>query len=85
MSNEDQYLEILRRLDPELYILRESLLQTGVDPMILPRIVRQIKNLEGGTGYGKIQIFMQNKVVTQIKAEESDEINRLAVIAETNR
>ena len=33
-----------------------------------------------GTGYGKVQIFMQKTTITQVKGEESDEVNEVAII-----
>lgn len=81
-ANLDQFWDVIRRLDPELYLIKISLRETGVNPMIIPKIVRQIGNLSFGTGYGKVQVFMQNKRVTQVKGEESDEINLEATIEE---
>ena len=73
--NITNYLEVVRKLDPELYLIKIALHESGLDPMIMPAIIRSIGNLALGTGYGKIQIFMQSKIVTQIKGEESVEIN----------
>ena len=78
--NQLNYLEVIRRLDPELYLIKIALDETNVNPMIIPKIIRTIGNLTIGQGYGKIQIFMQAKLITQIKGEESVEVNEEAVI-----
>lgn len=79
-TNETQYLEVIRRLDPELYLIKIALEETKVDPGIIPHIIRSLYNLSVGTGYGKVQIFMQNRVITQLKGEESVEVNRQTLI-----
>lgn len=74
-ENQEKYWNILKRLDPELYLIKIALEETKVNPRILPRVIRAIANLAYGTGYGKIQVFMSQRVVTQIKPEESDALN----------
>ena len=74
-----QFQEVVRKLDPELYLIKRSLDETGINPMIIPRFVRALYNLAIGTGYGKVQVFMQKGVITSIKSEEADLIDRLAM------
>lgn len=81
--NLDNYWDVIRRLDPELYVIKIALSETGINPIIIPKIIRAISNLAIGTGYGKVQIFIQAKVVTQVKGEESDEVNLEAIIDKT--
>jgi len=78
--NLTNYMEVVRKLDPELYLIKMALEESGLNPMIIPKIIRTIGNLAIGTGYGKIQVFMQARVITQVKGEESDEINEEAII-----
>lgn len=77
-TNLENYLEVVRTLDPELYMIKIALEETGVNAIIIPKIIRTIGNLVLGTGYGKVQIFMQARVITQIKPEESVEVNEPA-------
>ena len=83
-ANLDQYWGVVRTLDPELYLIKIALQETGVNPSVLPRVIRSLGNMAFGTGYGKVQVFMQKRVITQIKGEESDEVNQEALI-DTNR
>lgn len=71
-ANEQQFLEVLKQLDPQLFFIKSSLLQTRVNPDILPRIIRALGNLNIGTGYGEIMILVKERTVTQIKSNESD-------------
>ena len=74
-NNDKKYLQILQTLDPELYLIKIALEETGVNPRILPRIVRVLGNLSIGSGYGEITILIKSRIVTQIKGNESDVLN----------
>lgn len=77
-QNKDKLLEVVKTLSPELYMIAIALEETDVNPLVIPQIIRTIGNLTLGTGYGKVQIFMQARVITQIKPEESVEVNQSA-------
>ena len=74
-NNFDKYMVLARTFDPELYLIRQALNETGVSPLILPRVIRAMANIAYGTGFGKVQIFIENKKVSAIKPEESDQLN----------
>jgi len=78
--NLNNYLDVVRKLDPELYLIRLALDESGVNPMIIPQIIRTIGNLSLGSGHGKIQIYMQARVITNIKPEENVMVNEKASI-----
>ena len=79
-QNINAFDEVVMKLDPAFYMIMVSLRETGVNPLILPKIIRALSNLATGTGYGVIRIFMTAGKVTQIKPEESDEINCRTII-----
>ena len=78
--NINNYLEVVRKLDPELYLIKLALIETNVNANIIPQIIRTIGNLALGTGHGKIQIYMRAKIITNVKPEENVEINEEAII-----
>lgn len=78
--NLEKYWDLVRKLDPEFYLLKIALAETNVNPMILPRIIRSISNLCLGTKYGKITIFVQAGRVTVIEGSESDKVEQEAII-----
>ena len=78
--NKNNLLEVVRKLDPELYLIRIALDESGVNPMVIPKIIRTIGNLSIGTGFGKIQIFMQARIITNIKPEENVVVNESATL-----
>ena len=79
-ANIDKFYDVVRQFDPELYLIKLALKESGVNPMVLPKIIRQISNLSSGTGFGKVQIFIQKSIITQVTGEESDKVNERAII-----
>lgn len=78
--NIQKFYDVLRSGDPELYLIKIALQETGMNPTIIPRIIRAIANLAYGTGFGKVQVFMEEREITQIKPEESDLIGLPAIV-----
>jgi predicted HAD superfamily Cof-like phosphohydrolase len=55
VTNEDQFLKVLREVSPELYYIKQSMLERGVFPSEVLEIVHKIglvKQMDDG--YGKI-------------------------------
>lgn len=70
-ANIDKFYDVIRTLDPELYLIKIALSERPeVDAMIIPQIIRSLGNLMIGSGYGRVITFVQNKKSTQIKSEE---------------
>ena len=69
-TNEDKFYEMLRVADPCLYFVAMTLQETGVNPLVLPKIIRALANICYGSGYGKISLFIENGVIKGIKPEE---------------
>jgi len=79
-SNVEQFIETIRVLDPELYVLKMALMESGVPPMAVVKIIRSLGNIALGTGYGKVSTFVQDSRITQIKGEESVVVNEEIVV-----
>jgi hypothetical protein len=80
--NLENFGQVVRKISPELYLIHIALKETGVNPLVLPKIIRSIANMEMGSGYGKIQIFMERKTITNINGEEKVLVNERAVVEE---
>ena len=78
--NLQNYWEIIRKIEPEFYLIRVLLHQTGVNPLILPKVIRGISNMSLGAGYGKVVIYMRNKRVTSVEVAEEDRLDQPAII-----
>ena len=77
--NEEQYFNNLKILDPEVYMIKVALEETEIDPMIITHVIRSLGNLTLGAGYGKVQIYMHAKIVTNIESTEKVKLDGEAV------
>lgn len=80
--NRDNLVEVVRKLDPELFMIKIALEETNVNPAVIPKIIRTIGMLSLGSGHGKIQIYMQARVITNIKPEENVIVDEPATLGE---
>lgn len=74
-DNDNKYLEVIKKADPELYMIKVSLEETGIDPMVVVHVIRALGNLTYGHGYGRVQVYMQAKVITNIESTEKIKID----------
>lgn len=81
-TNIDQFFEVVRKTDPELYLIKMALKETNLNPLIVPKIVQSVANLAFGSGFGKVQIFMKARTITTINGEEAHNVNLPAILEE---
>lgn len=74
-TNEEIFFRSLATIDPELYRIKMALLDTQVNPIAVPSIIRGISNITYGTGFGDVRIHIKAGIVTHVKSEESEELN----------
>jgi hypothetical protein len=85
-SNLEHYWNVIRQLDPEWYLMRVDAEAYKVQPYIIRRVLRALFNLTTkahGTGYGKVQIFVEEDRVSHIKPEESDRLDMEIFVEES--
>ena len=70
-ENQARYMELLSKIDPDLYIIKLALVETGVNATFIPHIIRSVANLLIGSGYGIVKIHMKAKVIKQVDSNES--------------
>jgi hypothetical protein len=75
----DPEWQFIKDIDPDMYAVKEMIETTKVNPRVLPSIIRAVAGIGWGTGFGKVQIFIENRKVSQIKPEESDLIDSPAL------
>lgn len=84
-NNLDKYWEVVRQVEPEFALIRTLLDETGVNPHILPKVIRAISNISMGAGYGRVIIYLRNKNITKIESQEDDQLSQPSVIKEQMR
>ena len=78
--NTQIFWDMAKQLDPEFFLLRRTLQETKINPMILPKFLRSVFNVAVGTGYGKITLYMENGKVTMIEGTEKDRVEANALL-----
>lgn len=73
-NNVRVFSEMVQKVRPEIWVLMDILDNTGVDPFILLKIVRQINNIAMGTGYGQVVTAIEKGVVRYVRGEDVDKI-----------
>ena len=75
----DPEWQFIRHMDPDMYAVKEMIEATKVNPQVLPQLIKGIASIGWGTGYGKVQVFIEGRKVSAIKPEESDLVNKEAL------
>lgn len=73
-------MTLIKTLDPDLYQIKIALVDTRVNPLIVPRIIRAIANISYGTGYGNVKISISQRGIAQITAVESEMVDEPAIL-----
>ncbi len=74
-QNEEAFRKGLQIMRPDLFHLMGALDNSGLDYMILIYFILALERVVDGTGYGNVTTFVENKIITFIKGDESRKIN----------
>ncbi|MEK6879766.1 MAG: hypothetical protein AABY22_09175 [Nanoarchaeota archaeon] len=84
-ENELIFKEMIRRVRPDLFVLIDLLDSTGVNPLVIWKVIRQLKNISLGTNYGQIIIEVQAGKVTFIRGSEADRVEEYIILGEQHK
>lgn len=73
-ANEAILLDIMKSVRPDVYQLLTEINKTGIQPIILTKVLRQLHDIVAGLQYGEVRILIEKGVVTFIKGEASDRV-----------
>ena len=79
-SNEDTFNRMLKKIRPDIWVLMDLVDETKINPYILLKVIRQLKILSMGTGYGQVSINVEDGVVRFVRGEESDKLNEPIIL-----
>lgn len=74
--NEEAFFDILKALNPELYVLIKMIFSEKMNIPVFYKIARHLVNIGRGTGYGDIHIIIEDKKVTFVNGMEKDRVNQ---------
>ena len=79
-NNELLFKEMLKKIKPDLYVLMDILEETGVNPLVVWKIIRQLNNIAIGNKYGQVTVEIQKGIVMFVRGEEADRVNEELII-----
>lgn len=77
-NNERKFVELMKLVRPELYVIMDLIDQTGVNWFVVVKIIRQLHSLStdaGGTGWGQVKAEIQNDRVLFVNGEDRDRLD----------
>lgn len=81
--NEWEFSELVKQARPEIWTLMNALDTTGVNYLIILKIIRHLTMIAVGNKYGEVTIKIENGTVTFVHGTESDRINEKILIKDT--
>lgn len=63
-ENDQVFLKNLSILDPSLWRVKVKLIETGINPDILPGIIEAVSYVANTTKWGKVEVDIKNGIVT---------------------
>jgi hypothetical protein len=75
VNNNEAFLQMLLDLDPMLWRVKKKLLETGVNPDLLPYIIDMIANVHNTTGYGTVEIVIGKGKVNTLMGHVNKQLN----------
>lgn len=73
--NEEKLDTLLKTFLPDLWVLVQFIYKNDINPFILVKVIRQLKMIDDGTGYGEVEIMIEDHVVKFVKGTEKDKLN----------
>lgn len=74
-ANENAFFEVLGKLFPDLYVLIKMIVDNNLSLTVFWKLARALVNINAGTGYGNINIVIEDKTITFLHAIEKDRIS----------
>lgn len=75
VSNDKLYMDNLAAIDPKLWRIKNKLINTGINPEIIPSIIDMLYHVYKDNGYGDIIISMEGGIITQVLGRTQKHLN----------
>jgi len=59
-TNDELFMESLKSLDPNLWLIKTFLLKHKVNPLILPSVIEAVSRVDGGSGWGSVTVEIRD-------------------------
>jgi hypothetical protein len=82
-SNEFTFMELLKKMRPDLWVLADVMDNTKINYLILLKLMYHLNNIATGSKYGDVKVQIQNGICTFIFGEESSRVNEPVIKLES--
>lgn len=74
-NNERVFNEMVQKMRPEIFVLMDMIDQTGVNPFILYKVIRQLNNIAIGSRWGEVTILVNDGAVVRVAGMDTEKVN----------
>ena len=74
-NNERVFSEMVQRMRPDIFVLMDLLDQTGVNPFILYKVIRQLNNIAIGSGWGEVTVLVNNRKAVRVAGQDTEKMD----------
>jgi hypothetical protein len=74
-NNERIFNEMVQKMRPEIFVLMDMIDQTGVNPFILYKVIRQLNNIAIGSRWGEVTILVNDGAVVRVAGMDTEKVN----------
>ncbi len=79
-NNERIFNEMVQKMRPEIFVLMDMIDQTGVNPFILYKVIRQLNNIAIGSRWGEVTILVNDGAVVRVAGMDTEKTNEPVLI-----
>ncbi len=79
-NNERIFSEMVQRIRPDIWVLMDLLNQTGVNPFILYKVIRQLNNIAIGSGWGEVTILINDRKAVRVAGTDTEKMSDQVVL-----
>ncbi len=74
-SNEELFMKSLALIDPLLWRIKKYLVETHINPEIIPAVIEQLAMVGNGSGYGDVTIYVKDRKAIKVEGTDSKLLN----------
>lgn len=82
-ENTKKFMEYLQQIDPNLFVLKKVLDETGVSYFTVFQQIRAMYNIAIGSGWGKVTTVIADGVVKYVSGDETRKIEEPVISNKT--
>ncbi len=79
-QNQQQFYTLLKNVRPDIFVLADVIDTNRINVFVVLKIIHQLLKIAVHDGYGKVNIFMEEGVVTKVDGIDSSFVNEKMIV-----